>query len=264
MSDAPLEFRPTIDRDWLEAADRREPFAHALALWDLDRSPGHVRFVSALRDGVPVGYVLFWPGPRGTIVHWYGPSPEVDALADALPAAPCVVLAPRPARRAIEAARGSATAYPVLVLARSIGAPLPPDEGDGTVRRLTESDRPVVSSFAARQPAPAVAEYPHLDPTTELLWGAFDGDRLVGVARAAVRRPTGWILAGVFVEPAARGRHWGLRLSRAAAREAEAGGAAIGLYVREDRPAARRIYERLGFHPVLERVWLDLGSGLEP
>ncbi len=211
-----------------------------------------------------MGYVLFWPGPRGTIVHWYGPSPTVDALADSLPTGPFVVIAPRPARAAIEGARGTATAYPVLVLARPRGTPLPPDDPRGLVRRLTAADRPVLASFSSRQGSPAVAEYPHLDPATELLWGAFDGDRLVGVARAAVRRPTGWILAGVYVEPAARGQHWGRRLSRAAAAEAEGGGAAIGLYVREDRPVARHIYERLGFLPVLERVWLDLGAGLEP
>ncbi len=259
-----MELRPTIDRDWLEAVDRREPFAHSLALWDLDRSPGHVRFVTAVDHEVPVGYILLWPGPRGTIVHWYGPSPLVDPLATALPPGPCVVLAPRGAQPAIEAIRGPARAYPILVMARPPGAPLPPDEGPGTVRRLTVADRPVVSSFAARQEDPAVAEYPHLDPTTELLWGAFDGDRLVGVARAAVRRPTGWILAGVFVEPTARGHHWGQRLSRAAASEAEGGGAAIGLYVREDRPVARHLYESLGFRAVLERVWLDLGAGLQP
>jgi len=38
----------------------------------------------------------------------------------------------------------------------------------------------------------------------------------------------------------------------------------VGLYVREDRLEARRLYERLGFRPLGRRTWLDLGAGFAP
>jgi ribosomal protein S18 acetylase RimI-like enzyme len=73
-----------------------------------------------------------------------------------------------------------------------------------------------------------------------------------------------WIVNGVYVDPNARGRGIGGVLVEAALASAREARARVGLYVREDRLEARRLYERLGFRPAGRRTWLDLGAGFSP
>lgn len=264
--EGPTELRSTIDRAWLESAAAREPLEHAYTLWDLDRFPDRIRVTSVLRDGRTMGYLLVWPGPPGiSVVHWHGEGPATERLAAALPERPLVAIVPGSVRDRVVAARGEAREYPeeMMLAVR----PMPPGaiEGPGTVRRLVADDALELWAWARGRSEPPAAEYPGLDPGTEAVWGAFDDDgRLVGAARAAVRLPREWVVAGVFVAPEARRQRFGRRLVAGVRTAAEAAGARTGLYVREDRPEARRLYEALGFRAIARRLWLDLGSGLEP
>jgi ribosomal protein S18 acetylase RimI-like enzyme len=263
--DAPVELRPTIDRAWLEEAAARDPVDHAYALWDLDRYPDRTRFVSAVRAGATVGYLLIWHGfPGIPIVHWHGRERESERLVVALPARPLVAVVPPEAREPVLAARGSGAEYPELMMVRPVGLRAEGRGGPGLVRPLVGSDGPELGAWARRQRDPEAAHYPGLDPSSEAIWGAFDAGRLVGAARAAVRLPRVWIVAGVYVEPEARRQGFGERLVAAITAASTASGAEAGLYVREDRREARRVYERLGFRTIAPRVWLDLGAGLAP
>jgi len=263
-----MELRPTIDREWLERASVSDPFGHAYARWDLDHAPYRVRFVSA-RDGEQtVGYLLFWLGhPAATVVHWVGSDPRARVLAGALPPRPLVAIVPEMFQDEVVSARGPARPLTVLLLAHeptsgpASGASRPPSIH---VRRLGRLDRPALTDFAQKQGDPVAAEYPALDPGEEWIWGGFDGDRLVGAARAAVRLPDVWLLGGVVVDPEARGKGFGGALVEAALAEAREARVRVGLYVREDRAEARRLYERMGFRPIGRRTWLDLGSGVTP
>lgn len=265
MSSASVEVRPTIDRTWLEEAAARDPIAHAFALWDLDRNPGRVRFFSAVEGSTTLGYLLVWLGhPRAPVVHWFGTGAVTEMLAPMLPARPCVAIVPAEVLAAVESARGPGRTYRVLVLVRPPRAGGPTPIVPEAVRRLTRRDVSRIGAWAERQDDPVVAEYPFLDPEAEMVWGAFDRERLVGVARAEVRLPNVWVLGGVFVEPAQRGQGWGRALLAAALRAAGATRAQVALYVREDRGPARGLYESVGFLPVGHRIWVDLGAGIAP
>lgn len=260
-----VEVRPTIDRAWLERVAAQDPVTHAFALWDLEWNPGRIRFFSALEGDTTVGYLLVWLGhPRAPVVHWFGSGRGAQRLAEWLPSRPCVAIVPEKVVSVVEAARGHGPEYRELILSREKGSGwIAPDETKH-VRRLTRSDVPRLESWAQRQDDPVTAEYPFLDPEVDITWGAFEEDRLVGVARAEVRLPKVWVLGGVFVEPEARGRGWGRELLGAALRSAETTGAAVALYVREDRSPARALYESVGFRPAGRRVWVDLGANLAP
>ena len=258
-----IELRPTIDRTWLVRAAALEPVEHAYALWDLERHPGRVRFLSAVRGERTVGYLLLWPGPGGVpIVHGYLPPDAVTTLVGELPVRPLVAILPPGAAAAVRAARGAGREFPERILHRPWRA-TGGSEAPG-VRRLGAHDSDAVTAWARRQAAPETAEYVGLDLGDEVAWGAFDGGRLVGVARAEIRLPHEWVVAGVFVEPTDRGRGHGAALVDAAVRAAAGAKASVGLFVRDDRPAARRLYGRHGFVEVGQRVWFDLGAGFEP
>jgi GNAT superfamily N-acetyltransferase len=265
VESASVELRPTIDRHWLEEVARDDPVTHAYAVWDLARAPDRVRFVSAVSGGRTDGYLLFWLGhPSATIVHWVGVGEGARALVRALPARPFVAVIPPSVRDLVAGARGPTREQGIRVLRRERGVgPIPLERPDG-IRRLVRSDRPAIAAWATRQNDPLVAEYIALDPDADPAWAAFEGDRPVGVVRASVRLPTAWILGGVYVEPDARRAGWGRKLVSAAIRAAEAAGAFAALYVRDDRAAAVRLYDGLGFRTIGHRLWVDAGAGLTP
>jgi len=263
-----MELRPTIDREWLEHASAADPFAHAYARWDLEHAPYRVRFVSAVDGDETVGYLLIWLGhPTTTVVHWVGSDPRAGLLKDALPARPLVAIVPETFQSDVVLVRGPGRPLPILLLvreARSETATSVPSPVPAEVRQLERRDHTELREFAARQADPVAAEYPALDPGEEAIWGAFSRDRLVGAARAAVRLEGVWLLGGVIVDPSLRGRGVGRALLEEAIARAEEEGARVGLYVREDRVEARRLYERLGFRPHGRRTWIDFGAGISP
>ncbi|MGI0071834.1 MAG: GNAT family N-acetyltransferase [Thermoplasmata archaeon] len=264
MSRASPELRPTIDRVWLEAAARADPLAHAYAVWDLDRFPDRIRFISAVRGESTEGYLLVWLGhPAAPIVHWVGGVDDAGTLVGGLPPRPLVVIGPEEVRAVVERARGPAKSFPLLALLarptarRGTGV-------SGLVRRLTGADRPELVRLVSGETELVAADYPGIDPDHDSVWGAFEGDRLSGVARAVVRRPEVWVLGNVYVRPSARGRGLGLALVHRVLDAAAGAGVPVGLFVREDRPAARAMYARAGFRPQGRRVWVDAGAGLAP
>jgi GNAT superfamily N-acetyltransferase len=264
MAEEPVTIRPSIDREWLEAAAADDPIAHAYAVWDLERYPDRVRFFSAYRGNRVTGYLLVWPGRLAVIVHWFGARDEAAELAQRLPPRPLVVIAPEASQADVEETRGPTRGYPVLLLAAPRGAAEPGPPGPAPTRRLGSDDRAAVAALTERNPEVVAAGYSDLDLGRETVWGVFDGARLAGVARAAVALPRAWILSGVFVHPELRGRGFGRALVRAALDEARRAGVPVGLYVREDRPAARAVYAAAGFRPHGRRIWCDAGAGLAP
>ena len=263
-----MELRPTIDRMWLERVAAQDPFVHAYGLWDLDHAPNRVRFVSALDGEQTVGYLLVWLGhPTQTVVHWVGSDPRARILADALPPRPLVAIVPEMFQDVVVTARGPARPFTLLLLAKdpaSTPRPGPSASAVVEVRRLVRADHSALVAFAGRQSDPVIAEYPGLDPGEEWIWGAFDRTGLVGAIRAAVRLNDVWLVGGVFVDPSTRNRGVGRALVDAALESAREAKVRVGLYVREDRIPARRLYERMGFLPVGRRTWLDLGAGSAP
>jgi len=255
---APVEVRPTIDRVWLEREAAAAPLVHAYALWDLARTPHLVRFASALRSETTVGYLLLWLGSGGRpVVHWFGPPDLADALLPALPRPPFVAVVPPEVEPAVLDRFPEATVVPLRMMLREPG---PVDLDRHTVRRLERRDLPGLQRLARASEGSELDGYAGFDPATDLAWGAFDGERLVGVARAAVRLPAVWVVGGVYVEPTQRDRGLGRSVVAAVVEEAERSGARAGLYVRDEAGPALRVYSRLGFVEVARRSWVGVPS----
>ena len=253
---AAVEVRPTIDRGWLERAEAAEPLTHAYALWDLERTPQVVRFVSAVRGEATVGYLLIWLGLRDRpVVHWFGPPEIAGTLLAAMPPPPFTAVVPPEVEGLVVRAFPGCRVSPLQMMVRQPGAL--GDDASG-VRRLRRQDRSALAEMVRSYDEPGLAVYAEIDPEAEAAWGAFDGGRVVGVARAAVRLPRIWVIGGVFVDPARRGRGLGRALVSAVVREGERTGARAGLYVRDEPAPPLRLYERLGFQPIGRRAWLDV------
>ncbi len=251
-----------IDRAWLRAQALRDPFVHAFAVWDLEHAPDRVRFSRLVADGATRAYLLQWLGnPRCPVVHWIGPGEGDELLAGALPPRPFVAVVPPGAVEAVRRGRGPVEVYPLLGMRRGPG-PIPPVTT--ACRRLRAADTEALRALAREFPGALTSSYAIAEPERELIWGVFDGLRLLGVARAQVALPDIWVIGGVFTVPDARNRGVASATTGALVRAAAGAGAAAGLWVRAENASARRVYERLGFRGALRRLYLDAGAATSP
>ncbi|MCI4352020.1 MAG: GNAT family N-acetyltransferase [Thermoplasmata archaeon] len=250
-----------IDRKWLEAQAHIDPITHAWAVWDLDHVPDRVRFVSLLRDGRTVGYLLVWYGAGAPRAHWVSSDPVDGLLAVGLPQPPVIALVPERVAAGVGERLHAREVYPVDVLecvGRTLTSP------DPRVRRLHAPDAPALEGLVGRNPTVETAGYAGTNLDRSPVWGAFELDRLVAVARVAVQLPAVWIVTGVFTEPSYRGRGLGREVTAAVTGAGLAAGARVALYVRADNAVAQSIYRELGFARVDRRIWIDGGVGLSP
>ncbi|MCI4321616.1 MAG: GNAT family N-acetyltransferase [Thermoplasmata archaeon] len=247
---------PGVDFRWLERSARSEPVEHAYALWDIVQAPDRTRFVSLVRDGETRGYVLLWHGNAPAVIaHWVGETDPV--LLPWLPHPPCVLLVPPAAAPLVEATRPGLVGSPTLMMVRDTERPFPRDRH--SVRKLTGRDRSLLVDLVDPE-SPMHAEYAQRDPEAQPVWGAFDKDRLIGVARASVTLPFAWVIAGVYTRPDYRGRGVAQAVTAALCRHAEGTGAVPGLFVREENAPARRAYENLGFRTIGRKIWFETAA----
>jgi [ribosomal protein S18]-alanine N-acetyltransferase len=250
-----------IDRSWLEAEARTDPISHAWALWDLDHEPGRFRIVSLLRASHTMGYLLIWYAGGPPRAHWVGRDPSDSMLALGLPQPPVIAIVPERVASAVSERLRPTQTYSLEVLVcsgRPLGAP------DPRVRRLRSKDAPALADLLTQNPGAELAGYAGLDLDRASVWGAFEGERPVALARIAVQLPSVWIITGVYTDPAFRGRGLGREVTATATAEALAAGARAGLYVRADNAAARAIYREIGYTRVDRRVWIDASAGVPP
>ncbi len=265
MPAVPGAIHHGLDLDWLTQAAARDPLRHAYALRDALQAPERTRFVRW--DG-PAGrrsYLLLWYGrPDAPVVHWVDEEQEGDeALLREIPETATVAIVPERVASSVLRRRRGSVAEPLLALRWEGGRPPGPGPG-GPVRRLDEEDHREVREFARRFPDRLTEAYQTLDLRMDTAWGAFDGSRLVGVARTSVRLDRIWIIGGVYVSPEARRKGHGRALMRAAISAAASAGATPALYVRESNAAARALYRSLDFLEVERRVWIDLATAPRP
>jgi ribosomal protein S18 acetylase RimI-like enzyme len=250
-----------IDRAWIDAQAQVDPVTHAWALWDLDREPGRFRIVSLVRDGGTRGYLLIWYAGGAPRAHWISADPADGMLALALPLPPVVAIVPERVAAAVSERLHAAQSFPLDVLVctgRTLTSP------DPRVRRLRPPDAPALADMLARNPGIEHAGYATIDLDRASVWGAFEADRLVAVARIAVQLPAVWVITGVFTDPSFRGRGLGREVTAAATEDALAAGARAALYVRADNAAAQTIYREIGFERFERRIWIDAGANLAP
>ncbi len=253
-----------VDAVWLKRAAEADPVTHAYAVWDLEHEGDRVRFLSYREGPATRAYLVVWRGsPSLPMVHWVGSDqPAPLALLDAMPPRPLLAVVPPRLAREVAVRRGPIDEYPIEIRVRPRHAPVP--EVSEGARRLTRSDLPELGRFVQETPSPLLEPYRTIDPERIPVFGVFQREELVAVAKASVSLPAIWILSGIVVAPAHRGLGLGRAVTGVAVRAAAAAGALVALYVRSDNVPALRTYERLGFQTRERRIWIDAGGNREP
>ena len=96
------------------------------------------------------------------------------------------------------------------------------------------------------------------------LYGVFLGDELVSYAGSFIQLPQVWMIGGVYTATMHRNKGYATSATSAVTEEALRNADAAALFARSDNRAAIKVYERIGYRKIGEKVWVDVGTGLKP
>ncbi len=97
-----------------------------------------------------------------------------------------------------------------------------------------------------------------------ILYGVFVNDKLVAYAGSFLQLPQVWMIGGVYTHPNHRNKGYSILATSAVTEEALKHAEAAALFVRSDNYPAIRVYEKIGYKKIGEKLWLDVGTGLMP
>ncbi len=96
------------------------------------------------------------------------------------------------------------------------------------------------------------------------IYGVFVQDRLVSYSGSFLQTPKIWMIGGVYTHPELRNRGYSTLATSAITEEALRNSEAAALFVRSDNHPAIRVYEKIGYRKIGEKIWVDVGTGLRP
>ncbi|NWG10870.1 GNAT family N-acetyltransferase [Candidatus Bathyarchaeota archaeon] len=96
------------------------------------------------------------------------------------------------------------------------------------------------------------------------LYGVFINSELVAYAGSFIQLPQVWMIGGVYTHPNHRNKGYSTLAASAATEEALKNAEAAALFVRSDNYPAIRVYEKIGYKEIGEKLWVDVGTGLKP
>jgi RimJ/RimL family protein N-acetyltransferase len=135
------------------------------------------------------------------------------------------------------------------------------------VRRLhTEEDAAMLAKLLSeRRDRPERMMKKYIEWVTTLpIYGVFKKGMLVSYAGSFIQLPQVWMIGGVYTDPEQRNKGYALFGTSAITEEALRQAEAAALFVRSDNYPAIRVYEKIGYRKIGEKLWIDVGTGLRP
>lgn len=94
--------------------------------------------------------------------------------------------------------------------------------------------------------------------------GVFRDDELVSYAGSFIQLPQVWMIGGIYTKPKYRNKGYATLATSAITEEALENAEAAALFARSDNYSAIKVYEKIGYRKIGEKIWVDVGTGLRP
>ncbi len=96
------------------------------------------------------------------------------------------------------------------------------------------------------------------------VYGVFLSGELVSYAGSFLQLPRVWMIGGVYTHPDYRNKGYATLATSAVTEEALNHAESAALFVRSDNYQAIRVYEKIGYKKIGEKLWMDVGTGRKP
>jgi len=135
------------------------------------------------------------------------------------------------------------------------------------VRRLRTKDdaSKLIMLRSTEEDAPRRTVEGHLNWISRMpVYGVFIGDELVSFAGSFIQVPQVWMIGGVHTHPNHRNKGYATLATSAVTEEALKHAETAALFVRSDNYPAIKVYEKIGYKKLGEKLWIDVGTGIKP
>jgi ribosomal protein S18 acetylase RimI-like enzyme len=244
---------------------KSDALRHVFALYDIQNDPQHTIVNACIEDRNFKGYILTYTATdvpsvilecqKGSVAELISFAPKDHFVMHTDPNFKSILMKKFPGAKSYvenwmvlkrEKARESqikvakrlhsrkdAAAFASLVLARK-------DRPAGSLKKYIE--------WIARMP----------------IYGVFVEDKLVSYAGSFIQLPEIWLIGGVYTDPCYRSKGYAYTATSAVTNEALRNSKMAALFVRSDNAPAIKVYEKIGYQKIGEKLWLDVGTGLKP
>jgi RimJ/RimL family protein N-acetyltransferase len=96
------------------------------------------------------------------------------------------------------------------------------------------------------------------------LYGIYVDSELLSYAGSFIQLPQVWMIGGVYTHPNHRNKGYATLATSAITEEALKNAEAAALFVRSDNYSAIKVYGKIGYKKIGEKLWVDVGTGLRP
>jgi RimJ/RimL family protein N-acetyltransferase len=238
---------------------------HVFAFYDIQYDPQHTTMYEAFENGNLKGYILIYTATDVPSIILECEEGVATALFEYAPQNGFIIHAPPSLLPSVQRKfpnekhyvenwmliRGGKAHYYRSELARRLST-----EDDAL--RLAE----LVSN---RNDRPARALKKYVEWITKMpVYGLFTNGRLVSYAGSFLQLPQVWMIGGVFTQPRHRNKGYATLAVSAITEEALRKAETAALFVRSDNYSAIRVYEKIGYEKIGEKLWVDIGTGLRP
>ncbi len=135
------------------------------------------------------------------------------------------------------------------------------------VRRLCADDDAsnlaILLSSQRDRPKRSVKKYIDLI-SNESIYGVFVNGKLVSYAGSFIQLPQVWMIGGVYTDPRHRRKGYATLATSVVTEEALKHAETAALFVRSDNCSAIKVYEKIGYRKIGEKLWVDIGTGMKP
>ena len=96
------------------------------------------------------------------------------------------------------------------------------------------------------------------------IYAVFVDGELVSYVGSFIQLPQVWMIGGVYTHLKHRNKGYATLATSAVTEEALRNAEVAALFVRSDNYSAIRVYEKIGYKKIGEKLWVDAGTGMKP
>jgi ribosomal protein S18 acetylase RimI-like enzyme len=244
---------------------RTDVIRHVFAFYDVQHDPQHTTIHACFRNSSLLGYILLYTATDVPSVILECEENIAETLIAFAPENHFVIHSPPSLLPIVKRRFSDAKSYVEnWMLVRKENAKF---ISSTLVRRL--SSKKDASMFAKlvlnRKDRPKRNLKIYVDWIAKMpIYGVFEGDDIVSYAGSFIQTPQIWMIGGVYTDPDHRNKGYASLATSAVTEEALQKAEMAALFVRSDNYSAIRVYEKIGYQKIGEKLWVDVGTGLKP
>jgi len=238
---------------------------HVFAFYDVQYDPEHTATYAAFQENRLMGYILIYTGADVPSVILESEEDAAETLIAQAPENHFIMHATPSLLPLIKRNLSNAKDYTENWML--IRKPQASFYNSRLVKRLVTGEDAVMLAklLLQRTDRPRRIMKKYVEWVTTLpVYGVFKDDVLVSYAGSFIQLPQVWMIGGVYTDPKHRNKGYALLATSAVTEEALRRAEAAALFVRSDNYPAIRVYERIGYRKIGEKLWIDMGTGLRP